>query len=272
MVKRLGSLIALVIVGSSGLAQQKSTQPPVEEVIRRFATAESENKVARNNYTFTQNVDVRTIGPGGSITGRYYRVSDIVYDDRGFRIERITHFPPSTLTEISVSKEDLQDLAGVQPFALTLEDLPKYQIDYVGKERVDELDTYSFEVRPKRFEKEERYFQGRIWVDDRDLQIVKVAGKAVPEVDGQKFPRFETYRQNIDDRYWFPVYVDVDDVLDFKRAQVHIKMVVRYTNYKKFSTDIRIGESTELATEEETKGDPKSKPASKQPIKPPIKP
>lgn len=267
MAKRLvGIVVVLILAVPAGVAQQKNVQPSVEEIIRRFASAESENKVARNNYTFTQDVDIRTVGAGDSITGRYHRVSDIVYDDRGVRVERITYFPPSTLTAISVTKEDLQDLAGVQPFALTLEDLPKYQVDYAGKERVDELDTYTFEVRPRRFEKDERFFQGKIWVDDRDFQIVKVAGRAVPEVKDQKFPAFETYRQNIDDRYWFPTYVYVDDVLEFKRAAVHVRMVVRYTNYKKFGGTIRIGEGTEPVSEEDAK---ERKP---KPIKPPLKP
>lgn len=262
----IGMLVIVMLVGPDGLARQKSIKPSVEDIIRRFAAAESENKVARNNYTFTQDVDIRTVGPGGAITGRFHRVSDIVYDDRGARVERITYFPPSTLSEISVTKEDLQDLAGVQPFALTLDDLPKYQVDYVGKERVDELDTHIFEVRPRRFEKDERYFQGRIWVDDQDFQIVKAAGRAVPEVKDQRFPAFETYRQNIDDKYWFPVYVYVDDVLEFKRSAVHVKMVVRYTNYKKFGGTIRIGEGTELPSDEDLK-DPKPKP-----VKPPPKP
>ena len=226
------------------LGQKQSSQAPqlsTQEIIRRFAAAESENKIARNNYTFTQDFDIRTIGIGGQVTGEFRRVSDIVYDDRGARVERITYNPVSTLTEISISPEDMKDLAGVQPFALTLEDLPKYQIDYSGKERVDELNTYTFDVKPHKFIEGERYFQGRIWVDDQDLQVVKAVGQAVPQVKDQAFPHFESYRENIDGKYWFPTYVYADDDLVFKRGPVvHIKMVVRYTKYKKFTTNIRM--------------------------------
>jgi hypothetical protein len=249
---------------------QTTTQPPVEEIIRRFAAAESENRVARNNYTFTQDIDIVTLGEAGSITGRFHRVSDIVFDDRSNRIEKITFFPPNTAA-LQITQEDMQDLAGVQPFALATEDIPKYQLDFVGKEKIDELNTYKFDVKPKRINKGERYFQGRIWVDDQDLQIVKVAGQAVPEIGDQKFPKFESYRENIDGRYWFPTYVYADDVLEFKRGSVHMRMTVRYTNYKKFGGRIRLTDEGETATEEETKAAEKKKPQA-PPVKNPAEP
>lgn len=246
---------------------QTPQQPSIDEVIRRFTEAETQNKIARNNYTFTQDVDIMTLGQGGSITGRMRRTSDIIFDDRSNQIERITYFPPSSLTEVSLTQEDMQDLAGVQPFALTSGDLPKYQVEYIGKEKVDELNTYVFNVKPKQFLKGERYFQGRIWVDDHDLQIVKAAGQAVPEVNNQKFPRFESYRENIDERYWFPTYVYADDLLEFKKGpSVHLRFVVRYTNYRKFSGRIKLGDEGEAATEEEVKATETKKPP---PIKPP---
>jgi hypothetical protein len=161
----------------------------------------------------------------------------------------------------------MQDLAGVQPFALTAEDLPKYQVDYAGKEKIDELDTFVFNVKPKQIVKGERYLQGKIWVDDHDLQIVKVAGQAVPEVGEQKFPRFESYRENIDGRYWFPTYVYADDVLEFKNGGIHLRIVVRYTNYKKFSGRVRLADEGEPASDEDLKPTNKTKTAT--PAKPP---
>jgi hypothetical protein len=256
------ALTLCLISSAAAVAQKPAGEPPIEEVIRRFATAESENKIARNNYTFTQDIEFLTLGEAGSITGRFKRVSDIVYDDLGNRVERITYFPPNT-AQVSITKEDMQDFAGVQPFALSIEDLPKYQVTYVGKERLDELNTYTFDVKPKKFVKGERYLEGRIWVDDQDLQIVKVAGQAVPEVDKQKFPHFETYRENIDGRYWFPTYTYADDVLEFKNGGIHIRMTVRYSKYKKFSTGIRIEDAGEDKPDEEKKdpaGDKTAKP------------
>ena len=109
-----------------------------------------------------------------------------------------------TLTEVTFTQEDLEDLGGVQPFALEASKLDQYDFKYSGKERIDELDTYIFDVAPKIVPKKvsERFFQGRVWVDQQDLQIVKVRGKGVPE-GNQRFPIFETYRQQIDGRIGF---------------------------------------------------------------------
>lgn len=264
------SLTALIACSSVTAYQTNSTQkapPSIPAVISRFAEAETQNRIARNNYTFTQDFDLITLGEAGSVTGRFHRVSDIVLDDRGNRIERITFFPPSTLVALQITNEDMQDLAGVQPFALATEDIPKYQIDYVGKEKIDELNTYIFDVKPKTMVKGERYLAGRVWVDDQDLQIVKVKGQAVPEVGDQKFPHFESYRENIDGRFWFPTYIYADDVLDFKKgSSVHLKMTVRFTNYKKFSTRIRVADEGEAASEDEVKAAEKNK---AKPVKPP---
>lgn len=276
MKQKLLVLLTVSLLPASFAAQTRSTrpsQPPsMQEIIRRFAASESQNKIARNNYTFTQNFDLRTIGMGGQVTGDYHRVSDIVYDDRGERVEKITYFPSPTLKDLQVTPEDMQDLAGVEPFALTLEDLPKYEVNYVGKERLDELNTYVFEVAPIKMIRGQRYFKGRIWVDDEDLQVVKAAGQSVPEIKEQRFPRFESYRENIDGKYWFPTYVYADDDLDFDRGSIHIRMVVRYTNYKKFSTNIRVIEGNgEAAPGQDTGQDKTAEPRSAQPQKPVLK-
>lgn len=255
-----------------GQTSQPVKQLSIDEVIKRFAESESENKAARLNYTFTQDFDIMTIGGAGSITGRYHRISDIVLDNSGGRIEKITYFPPSTLTELQITKEDLQDLAGTQPFGLTTEDLHKYQVTFLRKEKLDELNTYVFDVKPKQIIKNERYLEGRIWVDDQDLQIVKVAGKSVPEVGDQRFPRFESYRENIDEKYWFPTYIYVDDVLEFRKGpSVHMRMTVKFKNYKKFSTGIRVADDPgEEAKEEGANTDDKNKkPDTKKPDVPP---
>jgi len=247
-------LVCIASFGGQNASSLKAKDLPIDEVIRRFAAAETENKEARKNYAFTQDFDITTIGEAGSVTGRHHKMSDIVLDDRGNRVEKITYFPPPTLRDMSLTREDECDLANVQPFGLTTDVLPKYQIDYIGKEKVDELNTYVFDVKPKRLVKGERYLQGRIWVDDVDLQIVKIKGKAVPDDDRNKYPNFETYRENIDEKYWFPTYVYADDVLDFKNNPVHMRMVVKFTNYKKFTTGIRVAdEPGEVAKPDDVK-------------------
>ncbi|MEW6129683.1 MAG: hypothetical protein AB1757_21770 [Acidobacteriota bacterium] len=256
--KLVSLVITITFLFSLTFAQQNKSTPQapqlsIDEIIQRFAASETENKIARNNYTFTQDYDLMTIGEAGSITGRYRRVSDIVFDNKSNRIEKITYFPQSTLTEINVTQADIQDIGGAQSFSLTTEDLPKYRITFIAKEKLDELNTYVFNVKPKEFRKGERYFDGKIWVDDIDLQIVKVAGQAVPEDENNQYPHFETYRENVDEKYWFPTYVYADDTLEFKRFSVHVRMVVKFTNYKKFSGTIRVlDDGGEIHNEEAT--------------------
>src|SRR5215831_14628549 len=193
---------------------RKVTPPmPVEQIIKTLASKESEFSAARNQYMFRQEVIVHEVGIGNNIVGEFYRVSDIVFDDSGKRIEKIIKSPQPTLQTLSISNEDIAGFGAVNPFALTTFELPNFQVDYVGKEKIDELDTYVFDITPKfmlpfldkiKHGKkigvgeggiEGRSFMGRIWVDDRDLQIVKTAGQAVPEVK-QRFPHFENYREN----------------------------------------------------------------------------
>ncbi|MCS6884781.1 MAG: hypothetical protein RMM17_03610 [Acidobacteriota bacterium] len=239
-------ILSLLIILASAKAQLRiSEQPPdIDKIIKSFAEKEAEFQQARNLYTFRQEVRIQTLADGNRVTGEYYRVSDILFDDAGRRYEKIIKFPPSTLQGLIITPTDLRDIAETQPFSLTTKELPKYIITYVGKEKIDELDTYVFDVRPKSIPKYkrggERVFSGRIWVDDQDLQIVKTFGKGLPEGE-ERFPTFETYRENIDGKYWFPTYTFADDVLDFGRGNlVHMRMEIRYTKYKKFTSDVKI--------------------------------
>lgn len=217
---------------------------PVEEIIRRFAAKEEEFRHARDNYTYTQAVHVQEFNAYGHPGGEFRRTSDIIFAPEGKRFERVTYAPPPTLKMVSLSREDIEDLANIQPFVLTTADLPKYILEYAGREQVDEITTYVFHVRPRRMERGERYFEGTVWVDDQDLQIVKTHGKAVPDIRHRDqenlFPRFETYRESVDGKYWFPTYTRADDVLHFRTGDVRVRMIVRYTNYKRFKASARI--------------------------------
>lgn len=218
---------------------------PVDEIIRRFSEHESQFKVARDNYTYTQEVLVEDVAPH---QGEYQLTSDIVFTPEGRRYEQVTYAPQPTLVDFNLSPEDQRDLENVQPFVLTAEDLPKYNVQYVGREKVDEINAYVFTVAPKKIEKNQRYFQGTIWVDDQDFAVVKSDGKAVPDLKDNLFPRFVTYRENIEGNFWFPTYTHADDILHFSTGDVHIRMTVRYKNYKRFGSTIRLGQSKQIDT------------------------
>ncbi len=235
-------------IGKTSQSQESKGSAPaaldVDSIVRAFTAKETEFRRALAEYAFKRDAVIQTIGMGGQITGEYHRTSQFVFDDRSERFEKITYFPQPTLTELTLTQEDLDDLGGVQPFALEASKINQYDFKYQDQERVDELDTYVFDVAPRTLPKKvsDRFFAGRIWVDKQDLQIVKVRGKGVPE-GKQRFPIFETYRQQIDGRYWFPTYTYADDELVFpKGPTVHLRMVIRYTDYKRFRSKVKITE------------------------------
>ena len=220
---------------------------PVEEIIQKFTQREEEFRKERDNFTYTQDVLFQTIDENGQVDGEYKKVTDILFTPDGKRFERDVFAPVSTIQRIIMMKEDFDDIEKVWPFVMTPEELPKYDVKYVGRERVDELGTYVFDLEPKKLEKGQRYFRGRIWVDDKDLQIVKTSGTStglLKKKDDQAFPRFENYRENIEGHFWFPSYTRADDVLRFKNAdEVHIRVAVHYANYKRFGTTIKLGKA-----------------------------
>jgi len=239
------AILWLAAVGGLAVGGDQAAPPlPVEEIIRRFAAKETEFKKARDNYTYKQSVEVREFDAYGYPGGEFRRTSEIIFTPGGERFERITYEPPATLKMVSLSREDIEDLENIQPFVLTTEDLPKYTLDYRGREHVDEIDTYVFQVTPRHIVQGQRYFEGLIWVDDLDLQIVKSYGKAVPDIRRGKqenlFPRFETYRENIDGKYWFPTYTRANDMLRFSNREVRIRMTIRYSEYKQFKSTVKI--------------------------------
>jgi len=223
---------------------------PIEQIIQKFGDRELEFRKERDNYTYTQTFVVQTIDMDGRPDGEYRMTSDILFTPEGKRYEKVVSAPPPTLQRISLSQQDMDDLEHVQPFVLTSQELPKYDVKYIGREQLDELSTYVFDVGPKKIEKNQRYFQGRIWVDDKDLNIVKTDGKAVPDIikkgNENVFPRFETFRENIEGHFWFPTYTRSDDELRFSTGSVHIRMTVRYANYKRFGATIKIGTPVEI--------------------------
>lgn len=236
------------VVPAAAVAGAKLADPSVDQIqriIQEFAAKEKMFKVARNQYTYHQINRVQELGENENVVGVFHQEWDILYDDNGGRIERVTYAPVDTLKRIMVTQEDLDSMRNIQPFVLTSDELHEYDIRYLGHVKVDEITAYVFNVRPRELKKDRLYFQGVIWVDDRDLQIVKSTGKTVPEPKPTKrgqnlFPRFTTYREQIDGKYWFPTFTMADDTLFFSSGPVRIKQTIRYTDYKQFKSKVRI--------------------------------
>lgn len=256
--------LTLMAGGVSAQVDTTSISPAeADRIISAFTAKEAEFRRALNQYSFKRDALLQSIGMGGQVIGEYHRVSTFTFDDQGNRYEKINFFPMSSMSEV-VTQEDIDDLGGIEPFALEPSKIPKYNIKFVGKEKIDELNLYVFDVAPKAIpdpkKTKERLFVGRVWVDDQDLQIVKTRGKGVPETKINKFPTVETYREHIDGRYWFPTYSYADEELVFDNGgTLHIRMKVRYTDFAPARATLKVTEVGE---------DPDAQPNSNSVAKP----
>ncbi len=289
--KAPAALLALALAASlhSAAAQEASgfgkldPAPPTgisaDEIVKKFAARESEFAQARNDYTFRQTVKVDTLDDvSGKVDGEYQIVTDITFSPDGKRDERVVFAPQNTLERIMLTPADADEVEHRLPFVLTTDDLPHYDVKYVGRQKVDEIDTYVFEAGPKVIEKNHHYFQGRVWVDQQDLQIVLINGKTVPQdthpghEDLQ--PPFTTYYEQVDGKYWFPTYTKAEGILHFAAQNgalsedVHIRSTVRYADYKRFRTTSRIIFNGQDITNNKDTDDQKQQPNNSQPPAP----
>jgi len=246
--------------GAGALNKAAPQGTTAQEIIQKFTAREDLFRQARNNYTYTQDITVQEL-EGTTVTGEYRLVQDITYSDKGERLENVTFAPQSSLRQLSLSREDFEDFRYKMAFVMTSDDLPHYNLLYVGQQQVDEIDTWVFDVAPKTIEKGQRYFQGRVWVDKHDVQIVKSCGKTVPDtiagntkkkknVEENLSPKFVTYREQIDGQYWFPTYIRADDTLHFRFGDVQMREIIKLTNYKRFGVTTKVtfqGEAKDAA-------------------------
>jgi hypothetical protein len=235
--------------GFGAMDLSEPTMAP-EEIVQKFAAKESEFQKALDHYTYRRVVRVQTIDDDNKVDGEYYQVDDVIFDSTGKRMEKVVYAPESSLQRVMMSPTDFHDILYGFPFVLTTEQVGEYNLKYVGKQKVDEVNCYVFDVSPKQIVKGKRYLLGKVWVDATDLQIVVINGHMVPD-DTRKGSEdlhapFMTWRQQVDGHYWFPVYTKGEGILHFSGGHgymaqdVHIRNVVKYTDYKQFGSTIKI--------------------------------
>ena len=234
----------------SKIVKSEMSQAEIDRIVKAFTAKEAVFRSALTEYVFNRNATIQTIGMGGQVTGVYRRDSFMALNEQGVRAEKIVYFPISTIQEIVITPEDVDNLGSINPYALEPAKAALYNFTFVGKEHIDELDLYVFDVAPKVLpdpkKTKELLFFGRIWVDDRDLQIVKSKGKAVPEGKNTKYPVVETWRENVGGKYWFPSYATSDDELVFDNGlAVKLKIRVRYKDYTQGKSEVKILDDTE---------------------------
>ncbi|HET9530371.1 MAG TPA: hypothetical protein VFQ92_08475, partial [Blastocatellia bacterium] len=227
--------LALAVSATATGLSQKQLSP--SEVLQATAANGQKTLEALRGYTYYAELTLETVSPADTITGKYYSFSHISFDSQGNRQEKVFENKSTLPKDVHIGTNSVNNMTRVYQFIITPETLAQYEINYVGRERIDELNTYVFDVRPRvkmpnPEKSDERFLRGRVWIDDQDLQVVKVAGEAVPEQGDHRTPKFETYFQNYD-RFWFPAYMSADDDVRVGRRRTRVIARVRFTSYKK---------------------------------------
>jgi hypothetical protein len=222
-------------------AEPEPPAPPSlapEEIIHRFAQKEDEYLKSRPNYGFRKSVRIQEFGPDGSLAGEFLRVTDYTKLADGRVTAKAIEKPQSTLQGIYLAPEDIDALDKIPAFPITPTQISKYDLKYLGTEQLDEIECYIFQAKPKVVERSKAYFDGVVWVDMKYLEVVKTYGKWVTDQGDTRgiaqlpFSLFETYRENVDGKYWFPTYMRSDDTLHIKEGDIPVRLVVKWTDFK----------------------------------------
>jgi hypothetical protein len=231
-------------VGNS-TAFDRLALPDEAEIIRLFIDTEIKQRDALNQHTFRRDVVLQTIGRNGQVTGEYIRNSQFLFDDKGKRIEHVWYHPAPTIHEMRITREDIQDLAGSQLLGIDINEIVKYRFKVAGREVIDSREAIALDItpsiQPDPHHMAERFFVGRIWIDERTFQVIKTEGSVEPQ-GKQRFPRFETWREPINGSLVFPARTIADDILHFPKRDVHYRISVRYYDYKLFACQVSVKE------------------------------
>ena len=231
-------LAATVIASPPRRRYPPQTSSPTK-ILAAAAARGKQSMAALRDYTYYAELTIQTVSESDTITGKYYRFSQISFDSEGARQEKVLENTSTLPIGVYIGTNAANNLTRVYQFVITPETLSQYELTYVGRERIDELDTLVFDVKPKiklpdPDKSADRYLKGRVWIDEQDLCVVKVAGQALPEQGSHRTPKFETYFQNYD-KYWFAASTSADDSIRVGRYFTRVIVSVRFTGYKKVS-------------------------------------
>jgi len=81
-----------------------------------------------------------------------------------------------------------------------------YDFKYVHREFLGDVRTIVFDVTPKKGTGNGR-FEGRIWVEDQDYNIVRLNGTYAPRPRNAYFFHMDSWRLNLIQGYWLPSYI-----------------------------------------------------------------
>src|SRR6266403_1318968 len=223
-----------------GIASEPAAPPtlPEVEIVKSFSQKEDQYILWRTRYTYRKTIRIQEFGADGRPSGEFVLVTQPGRDVEGKVFEKVVERPRSTLHHLFLRSEDLEGIQRIPAFPLTSSQLAKYDLKYLGKEQVDEVDCYIFQAKPRGVERVKAYFDGIVWVDAKYLEVVKTYGRWVTDqgdvhaMANLPFSMFETYRENVEGKYWFPSYSRSADTLNLNGEQIPVRIVIKWTDFK----------------------------------------
>jgi hypothetical protein len=235
----IGLILASVLLAPA--ARRLHAQEPPANLAKLVAHRETETEAERNEYAYRQTVTLEELDQNGGVRGTYREIRDVIFSPTHERTEELVGKPENRLKFLVLTPEDFRDIRDIQPLALTEDRLWNYETRFKGEEIMDDAPCWVLQVRPRQILEGQRFFDGLIWVDKKEYNIVRMEGQAVPQIIDTKkenlFPRFTTIRRPIDGKHWFPTYTYADDTLQFRTGPQRERLRISYSEYKRFGVD-----------------------------------
>ena len=232
--------IALILALAAEPLDLRADDPPAN-LAKLVAHRETETEAERNEYTYRQTVTIEELDSNGGARGQYHEVRDIIFSPSHERTEQLIGKPQNSLKNLIMTEEDFRDVREIQPLVLTDSQLWNYETRPRGEENIDGVDCWVLQVRPRQILEGQRFFDGMLWVDQKEYNIIRMQGQAVPQIRTMKsenlFPRFTTIRKPIDGKHWFPIYTYADDTLQFRNGPQRERLRIAYSDYKRFGAE-----------------------------------
>ncbi len=221
-VKRLLLGIMLVATTFAFAANQPAGTSPAgtafDRVVDRVLVREGENIKALRTYSPLVETYLQNMRPDkelGSVPyGDQYYLTRVAFkrslEDVSFHpepgflghlMQSVGKGPKGGFAAQGFSWMMVMDLRGL--------DRAHYTYDYQGREFLGDLRCIVIDVAPKAKSGEGR-FEGRIWVEDRDFNIVRFNGTFAPAKHGE-YLHFDTWRINMQPGIWLPAYIYSED-------------------------------------------------------------
>ncbi len=214
---------------------------PPAQIIKNFSQKEDEYLAARPQFAYRKSIRIQEFATNGAPSGEFTATYDAYRSADGRIFEKAISAPQSNLEALQFEPDDVQALFRTPPFPLTTGQLSKYVLQFLGTEKVDEVDCYIFQATPKLLERQHPYFEGILWIDQKYLEVVKTYGKWVTDL-GEVHPptlpfsMFETYRENVAGKYWFPNYSRSDATVKLAEREVPVRITIKWSNFKPFGS------------------------------------